>query len=142
MRNKYQSFLLKNTDWPLATSEIKDRESFRREFFKYINMLEQDQVLGPNAVNMNDLSKPLGFGKATISYNYWIEPNKDGNWIKQEKSFIVKSNSGDLTEFELRFQIHQESHHILKDQDHHYLEYLELFGEDDNGPIYKMVLGS
>ena len=127
--------------WPLATTGINDKESFKRELLEYINMLEQDGVFDETPLSLDELEIPLGFKKATIRFSYWVESNKEGNWVQQEKSFVVESNKN-LTEFELLFQIHQESHPILKTRDHHYLEYLELVGENNDGPIYEMILGS
>lgn len=138
---KYQNFIDSIIGWPLATSGVNDREDFRRELLKYINMLEQDGIFNQTPQNLDKLKVSLGFEKATIIFNYWIDPNKDGHWIEQEKSFMVKLNRS-LTEFELLFQIHRESYDILKNQDAHYLEYLKLIGENNDGPIYEMVLGS
>jgi len=133
----YDEVLLDDVSWSLSEPLSPNLDSFIKSLVSYGIDIEFEP-------DISEISQPLNFKTALITYKYYEEIEKDNYsyWVEENVTISIAGEKGVLTEVEMLYLIHKSVRKHFIDYDSHYFEGLQLLDVEKNVPEYEVLLGS
>lgn len=135
-KNLVPQALLQNVAWSFSEPESTTASNFIDAVASY-----SARVKAP--FNRADFTAESPVQVMNVKFSYGIQKTS-GEWQTISVVERVEGSGTKLTNAEILLQIHRKAHTVLRTDDHHYFEGLQLLPSSarENVPTYEVLLGS
>lgn len=135
-KNLAPQVLLQNVAWSFSESMPTTTENF-------IDAVASYNARVKTYFNRADFTAESPVQVMNVKFSYGVQKSS-GDWQTINVVERIDNSHGKLTNAEILLQIHRKAHSVLRTNDHHYFEGLQLLpsSTNENIPTYEVLLGS